>query len=321
MKKLLLASPRGFCAGVVRAVDIVDLALKHYGTPLYVRKEIVHNQSVVQSFKDQGVVFIEELSEAPKNSRVIFSAHGVSPQVREEARGKGLKIIDATCPLVTKVHSEVHKYKKLGYSIVLIGHKEHEEVEGTFGEAPDIIQIVGHLADIDRLKNINPEKVVALTQTTLSVDEANFLIDALKVKYPKLTTPPKGDICYATQNRQDAVRALVKAGIDLLLVIGSQNSSNSKRLAELATSLGVSGYLVDSANEIESSWLDNKKTIGLTAGASAPEYLVQQVVEKLKPLGFEEEDFSFVKEDVLFQLPKELQNLQENQSTALPTHR
>ncbi|MCI5072050.1 4-hydroxy-3-methylbut-2-enyl diphosphate reductase [bacterium] len=320
MKKLLLASPRGFCAGVVRAVDIVDLALKHYGTPLYVRKEIVHNQSVVQSFKDQGVVFIEELSEAPQNARVIFSAHGVSPQVREEAKAKQLKIIDATCPLVTKVHSEVHKYKKLNYSIVLIGHKEHEEVEGTFGEAPDIIQIVGSLADIEHLKNINPEKVVALTQTTLSVDEAKFLIDALKEKYPKLTTPPKGDICYATQNRQDAVRALVKAGIDLLLVIGSQNSSNSKRLAELASSLGVPGYLIDSANQIQASWINDKKIIGLTAGASAPEYLVQEVVEQLKPLGFKEEDFNFIKEDVLFQLPKELQTISKNQPTPLPTH-
>ncbi len=304
--KLLLARPRGFCAGVVRAIDTVELAIQHYGTPLYVRKEIVHNQSVVEKFRAKGVHFVDTLEEVPSNNVVIFSAHGVSPQVRDDAKKRNLKIIDATCPLVTKVHSEVHKYKKMGFSIVLVGHEDHDEVEGTMGEAPEIIQLVETVEDVQVLVVPNPEKVVVLTQTTLSVDEAREMIDALRRKFPKLTTPPKDDICYATQNRQDAVKHMVKQGIDLLLVVGSKNSSNSARLAELGKTFGIDGYLFDRADQIEDNWLNGKTKIGLTAGASAPEYLVEEVIQKLEALGAKTEEVSFIQEDVSFSLPLEL---------------
>ncbi len=304
--KLLLARPRGFCAGVVRAIDTVELAIAHYGTPLYVRKEIVHNQSVVEKFRAKGVHFVDTLEEVPSNNVVIFSAHGVSPQVRDDAKKRNLKIIDATCPLVTKVHSEVHKYKKMGFSIVLVGHEDHDEVEGTMGEAPEIIQLVETVEDVQVLEVPNPEKVVVLTQTTLSVDEAREMIDALRRKFPKLTTPPKDDICYATQNRQDAVKHMVKQGIDLLLVVGSKNSSNSARLAELGKTFGIDGYLFDRADQIEDAWLNGKIKIGLTAGASAPEYLVEEVIQKLEALGAKTEEVSFIQEDVSFSLPIEL---------------
>lgn len=304
--KLLLARPRGFCAGVVRAIDTVELAIAHYGTPLYVRKEIVHNQSVVEKFRAKGVHFVDTLEEVPSNNVVIFSAHGVSPQVRDDAKKRNLKIIDATCPLVTKVHSEVHKYKKMGFSIVLVGHEDHDEVEGTMGEAPEIIQLVETVEDVQALVVPNPEKVVVLTQTTLSVDEAREMIDALRRKFPKLTTPPKDDICYATQNRQDAVKHMVKQGIDLLLVVGSKNSSNSARLAELGKTFGIEGYLFDRADQIEDTWLSGKTKIGLTAGASAPEYLVEEVIQKLEALGAKTEEVSFIQEDVSFSLPIEL---------------
>jgi 4-hydroxy-3-methylbut-2-enyl diphosphate reductase len=306
MMKLLLARPRGFCAGVVRAIDTVELAIQHYGTPLYVRKEIVHNQSVVEKFRAKGVHFVDTLEEVPSNNVVIFSAHGVSPQVRDDAKKRNLKIIDATCPLVTKVHSEVHKYKKMGFSIVLVGHEDHDEVEGTMGEAPEIIQLVETVEDVQVLVVPNPEKVVVLTQTTLSVDEAREMIDALRRKFPKLTTPPKDDICYATQNRQDAVKHMVKQGIDLLLVVGSKNSSNSARLAELGKTFGIDGYLFDRADQIEDNWLNGKTKIGLTAGASAPEYLVEEVIQKLEALGAKTEEVSFIQEDVSFSLPLEL---------------
>lgn len=304
--KLLLARPRGFCAGVVRAIDTVELAIEHYGVPLYVRKEIVHNQSVVEKFRAKGVHFVDTLEEVPSNNVVIFSAHGVSPQVRSDAAKRNLKIIDATCPLVTKVHSEVHKYKKMGFSIVLVGHEDHDEVEGTMGEAPEIIQLVETVEDVQKLEVPNPEKIVVLTQTTLSVDEAREMIDALRKKFPKLTTPPKDDICYATQNRQDAVKHMVKQGIDLLLVVGSQNSSNSARLAELGKTFGIDGYLFDRADQIQDAWLSGKTKIGLTAGASAPEYLVEEVIAKLENMGAQTEEVSFIQEDVSFSLPLEL---------------
>ena len=310
MTELLLAHPRGFCAGVVRAIDTVDIALTHYGTPLFVRKEIVHNQAVVEKFRERGVEFIDTLDEAPEGSLVIFSAHGVSPQVREQARARKLKIIDATCPLVTKVHAEVHKYKNMGFSIVLIGHLDHDEVEGTLGEAPESIQLVQSVEDVAKLDVPDPDKIVALTQTTLSVDESREMIEALRKRFPKLTTPPKDDICYATQNRQDAVKALVdREGIDLLLVVGSQNSSNSQRLCEVAMAMGVEAHLIDRASEIQESWLQDKKKLGLTAGASAPEYLVQEVVSKLEALGIKNREFELIQEDVNFALPAELERV------------
>ncbi len=315
---MLLARPRGFCAGVVRAIDTVELAIQHYGTPLYVRKEIVHNQSVVEKFRAKGVHFVDTLEEVPSNNVVIFSAHGVSPQVRSDAAKRNLKIIDATCPLVTKVHSEVHKYRKMGFSIVLVGHEDHDEVEGTMGEAPDIIQLVETVEDVAKLEVPNPEKIVVLTQTTLSVDEAREMINALRNKFPKLTTPPKDDICYATQNRQDAVKHMVKQGIDLLLVVGSKNSSNSARLAELGKTFGIDGYLFDRADQIEDTWLTGKVKIGLTAGASAPEYLVEEVIQKLENLGAETEEVSFIQEDVSFSLPSELTKALAGKANELP---
>mgnify|MGYP001218857074 CR=1 FL=1 len=312
MTKLLLAKPRGFCAGVVRAIDTVEIALGHFGTPLYVRKEIVHNQSVVEKFKARGVRFIDELDEVPPGNVVVFSAHGVSPQVREHAEKRDLKVIDATCPLVTKVHAEVHKYKKMGFSIVLIGHEDHEEVEGTLGEAPEIIQVVGSVEDVAKLSIPDPDKVVALTQTTLSVDESKVMLDALRARFPNLTTPPKDDICYATQNRQDAVKALVAQGIDLLLVVGSKNSSNSQRLCDVAIAMGVEAYLIDRASQIQSSWCEGKKCIGLTAGASAPEYLVEEVIALLESKGAKTAEFNFIEEDVSFSLPQELNEFRKS---------
>ncbi|MFH1262668.1 MAG: 4-hydroxy-3-methylbut-2-enyl diphosphate reductase [Pseudomonadota bacterium] len=309
MIKLLLARPRGFCAGVVRAIDTVELALKHFGTPLYVRKEIVHNQAVVQEFRKRGVQFIDELNEAPKGSRVIFSAHGVSPAVREEAELRNLNVIDATCPLVTKVHAEVHRFRKNGYSIILVGHEEHEEVQGTMGEAPEAIRVVGSVEDVEKVTVPNPSRVVALTQTTLSVDETRDIIDALRKKFPKLECPAKEDICYATQNRQDAVKILVGKGIDLLLVVGSKNSSNSKRLCEVARALGVEAHLIDRASEIEKKWLAGKTKLGLTAGASAPEYLVADVVRYLESAGAVTEELDLVEEHVSFALPVEMSEM------------
>ncbi|MCB0272338.1 MAG: 4-hydroxy-3-methylbut-2-enyl diphosphate reductase [Bdellovibrionales bacterium] len=311
--KLLLVKPRGFCAGVVRAIDIVDIALTNYGTPLYVRKEIVHNQSVVSNFKAKGVIFIDELDEAPEKSVVVFSAHGVSPEVRKRAQEKQLHIIDATCPLVTKVHSEVHKYKKQGYSILLIGHADHDEVEGTMGEAPEIMQLVETEEDAKSVHVADPSKVVVLTQTTLSVDETKGLIEILQSRFPKLTRPPKGDICYATQNRQDAVKHLATLNIDLLLVVGSKNSSNSARLCEVARSYKIESHLIDNVHEIQNEWLEGKTMIGLSAGASAPEHLVQEVVEFLQTKGATVEEVETIAEDVHFALPKELVS-----STKLP---
>ncbi len=304
--QLLLVKPRGFCAGVVRAIDIVDIALENYGTPLYVRKEIVHNQAVVSNFQKKGVIFVESLDEVPNDSVVIFSAHGVSPQVREKAKARNLNVIDATCPLVTKVHSEVHKYRKNGFSILLIGHADHDEVEGTLGEAPDITQLVETVEDAQTVTVPDENKVVVLTQTTLSVDETKDLINVLQERFPNMTRPSKDDICYATQNRQDAVKHLSKMDMDLMLVVGSKNSSNSARLVEVAASHGIEGYLIDNASEIQEAWLEGKERIGLSAGASAPEYLVQEVVEYLQNLGAQAVEVETVEEDVHFALPIEL---------------
>lgn len=304
--KVILVRPRGFCAGVVRAIDIVDIALKKFPHPIYVRKEIVHNRAVVENFKSQGVIFIDNLQEAPPNSLVIFSAHGVSPAVRQEAKERHVQVIDATCPLVTKVHLEVHKYVREGYSIILIGHKEHDEVVGTTGEAPDKIQVVGTVEEVAGLQVPDPHKVVCLTQTTLSVDETRDIAAAIKKRFPNLHSPSKDDICYATQNRQDAVKQLIGAGIDLLLVVGSRNSSNSIRLCEVARAQGVESHLIDNASEIQPQWLQDVQKVGLTAGASAPEYLVEDVVKYLQGRGATVEELEVIKEDVSFALPREL---------------
>jgi 4-hydroxy-3-methylbut-2-enyl diphosphate reductase len=266
----------------------------------------VHNRAVVENFKRQGVIFIESIQEAPPGSLVIFSAHGVSPAVRQEARERDVHVIDATCPLVTKVHLEVHKYVRDGYTIILIGHKEHDEVVGTTGEAPDKIQVVGTVEEVAKLQVPDPNKVVCLTQTTLSVDETRDTAAAIKKRFPNLVSPTKDDICYATQNRQDAVKELIKAGIDLLLVVGSRNSSNSIRLCEVARAQGVDSHLIDNASEIQPQWLTNVHNIGLTAGASAPDYLVEDVVNYLKGRGATVEELEVIKEDVSFALPREL---------------
>jgi 4-hydroxy-3-methylbut-2-enyl diphosphate reductase len=304
--KIFLARPRGFCAGVVRAIDIVDIALKRFSAPVYVRKEIVHNRAVVDDFKARGVVFIDHLDEAPEGSVVIFSAHGVSPEVRERAAARGLRVIDATCPLVTKVHLEVHRFLREGFQLVLIGHRSHDEVDGTLGEAPGKIQLVESTEDVDRLPIPLDARVMILTQTTLSLDETRGIIAAIKNRFPKAQTPPKDDICYATQNRQDAVKDLLGRGIQLLLVVGSKNSSNSQRLVDVARQAECRAYLIDHAGEIDPAWLVGVTAVGVTAGASAPEHLVQGVIAFLKTKGGDVEEVLVRKEDTHFSLPKEL---------------
>lgn len=305
--KVLVVSPRGFCAGVRRAIDIVDLALQKFHPPIYVRKEIVHNKCVVEDFEKRGVVFIDEVEEAPPGACVIFSAHGIAPSVKEMAMARNLKTIDATCPLVTKVHLEVHRFLREGYSLVLIGHKDHDEVVGTMGEAPGKIQLVETVEDVLRLDIPNPRRIMVLTQTTLSVDETRHVLNAIRKRFPEAQTPPKDDICYATQNRQDAVRDLLNKGIQLLLVVGSQNSSNSQRLCEVARDGGAKAYLIDQADEIQTEWFDGVLRVGVTAGASAPEYLVQNVIKVLKTrYGAHVEEVFVREENVVFSLPKEL---------------
>jgi 4-hydroxy-3-methylbut-2-enyl diphosphate reductase len=305
--KVLLASPRGFCAGVRRAIDIVELALKKYSAPIYVRKEIVHNKAVVEDFKRRGVIFVDDVSQVPPGKSLIFSAHGISPEVRNNAKDRNLITIDATCPLVTKVHFEVHRFLREGYSLVLVGHKSHEEVEGTMGEAPGKIKLIETIADVAHLEVENPDKIMILTQTTLSVDETKGILTAIRQRFPTAATPPKDDICYATQNRQDAVRDLLSKNIDLLLVVGSKNSSNSQRLCDVAQESGVEAHLIDQASEIQALWLKEKQSVGVTAGASAPEYLVQQVLDFLtSKFNATIEDVFVREENVVFSLPKEL---------------
>ena len=298
---ILLAEPRGYCAGVVRAVDIVELALTKIGNPIYVRHEIIHNQHVVNEVKDKGAIFVEEISEIPENSTVIFSAHGVSPLVWEEAQKKNLNIIDATCPLVTKVHLEAIKYAKDGYTILLVGHKGHDEVIGTMGEAPDNTILVESVEDIPLLNIPNSEKVVALTQTTLSVSDTANIISALKEKFPKLVT--RNDICYATTNRQNALDSITD-DVDLVLVVGAKNSSNSNRLKELASERGIEAYLVNGPEDVKLDWLEGKSSIGITSGASTPEVLVNGVIEKIKPSNIQ--NIVYAEENVNFKLPKEV---------------
>ncbi|MFN4179582.1 MAG: 4-hydroxy-3-methylbut-2-enyl diphosphate reductase [Armatimonadota bacterium] len=309
LKRVVLASPRGFCAGVVRAIEIVETVLQSLPPPIYVRKEIVHNRFVVEQLKQRGVIFVNELDEVPEGAIVIFSAHGVSPAVREMAKQKNLKVIDATCPLVTKVHIEAIKFAQEGYSIILIGHACHEEVEGTMGEAPHCTYLVQSVEDVEKLQVPNPEKVAYLTQTTLSVDDTAEIVAALKRKFPKIVGPRTDDICYATQNRQNAVKALAKQ-VDVVLVIGSKNSSNSQRLREVAISQGCPAYLIDGAEQIDPSRLMEAESVGVTSGASAPEILVQQVIQRLQELGATEViEFKLTDENVQFALPPEIQEL------------
>ena len=307
--KVYLANPRGFCAGVNMAIESLDIALNHFGSPVYVYHEIVHNYHVVARAKRRGAVFVDSIDEVPTGSVLLYSAHGVSPEIRSQARSRNLKAIDATCPLVTKVHLEAIKYAKEGYTIILIGHEGHDEVIGTMGEAPHCMILVETPEDVEKLEIGNPEKIAYLTQTTLSVDDANRVINSLRKKYPQIANPPKDDICYATQNRQDAVRVLAQR-VDLVLVIGSQNSSNSKRLAEIAHSLGPHAHLIDGVEEIDQAWLSNVSSILVTAGASAPEDVVQEVLEYLRIRhGAEIVEETVRDEDVHFPLPKSLREL------------
>ncbi|MCE7011288.1 4-hydroxy-3-methylbut-2-enyl diphosphate reductase [Kibdelosporangium philippinense] len=306
-RRILLAAPRGFCAGVDRAIVTVERALDQYGPPIYVRKEIVHNKHVVQTLRDRGVVFVDEIDDVPAGSVVVFSAHGVSPKVKKDARDQGLMAIDATCPLVTKVHQEVIRFAKDGYQILLVGHEGHEEVEGTMGEAPDRVQLIDTAEDVDSVAVDDPSKVIWLSQTTLSVDETMERVEGLKERFNLLADPPSSDICYATQNRQVAVKQIAPS-CDLVLVVGSRNSSNSVRLVEVALQAGAAAaYLIDSAREIELSWLDSVTTVGVTSGASVPEILVTEVVDFLAGQGWPEpEEVVTAEERQVFALPRTL---------------
>ncbi len=305
-KKVLLLKPRGFCAGVVRAIDIVRIALETFGAPIYVRREIVHNRYVVNELAAKGAIFVHEIEEVPDGARVIYSAHGVSPAVRESSEQRHLKVIDATCPLVTKVHIEAVKFAKQGYSLILIGHRDHDEIEGTLGEAPDATQVVSTAAEVESLQVPDPERVAYLTQTTLSLDEARDIIHALKQKFPNIVGPHSQDICYATENRQVAVRN-VTHNADLVLVVGSTNSSNSTRLVEVSRNLGTIGYLIDNSQAIKPEWLHDVNNVAVTAGASAPEVLVEDVVNYLRQNGFDSvEEVEVMPENVRFGLPPEI---------------
>jgi 4-hydroxy-3-methylbut-2-enyl diphosphate reductase len=304
--EIVLAQPRGFCAGVDRAIDIVERAIELHGAPIYVRHEIVHNRFVVEDLRAKGAVFIDELDQAPSGGIVVFSAHGVSKAVRAEAESRGLQVFDATCPLVTKVHIEVERMRAAGREIIMIGHKGHPEVEGTLGQAKDGMYLVETVEDVNALQVNNPELLAFVTQTTLSVDDASVVANALRTKYPQIIEPKKSDICYATQNRQDAVKIMAPES-DLVLVVGSANSSNSNRLREVAERKGIPAYLIDGPESIEPAWLVDRKRIGITAGASAPEVLVQQVIERLKSLGaISVRTLDGLQENVSFPLPKEL---------------
>jgi 4-hydroxy-3-methylbut-2-enyl diphosphate reductase len=305
-RRVLLAAPRGYCAGVDRAVQAVEEALELYGPPVYVRKEIVHNKHVVRQLADRGAIFVDQETEVPEGELVVFSAHGVAPKVHENASRRRLRTIDATCPLVTKVHVEARKFAEQGYTIVLIGHEGHEEVEGTTGEAPDSIVLVQTAADVDTLEVPDPDRVAYITQTTLSVDETLEIIARLRQKFPRAVGPKSDDICYATTNRQIAVKQLARE-CDLVLVIGSTNSSNSNRLVEVARELGTSSYLIDNSLQVDEEWLEGVETVGITSGASAPEELVGQLVEFFRSRGTEEvSELRTVEEDVRFMLPKEI---------------
>lgn len=303
---IVLAQPRGFCAGVDRAIDIVERALEIHGAPIYVRHEIVHNRYVVDDLRNKGAIFIDELKDAPAGAIVIFSAHGVSRAVRTEAKDRGQRIFDATCPLVTKVHVEVARMRSDGLEVIMIGHKGHPEVEGTLGQSDEGMYLVETVADVENLQVNNPQKLGFVTQTTLSLDDAAEVANALRKRYPGIAEPKKSDICYATQNRQDAVRIMAPQ-CDLVIVVGSNNSSNSNRLREVAERKGVTAYLLDHPDMVDPAWLANAKRVGVTAGASAPEALVQQVLARLRELGAKSvRPLDGIKENIKFPLPKEL---------------
>ncbi len=306
---ILLSNPRGFCAGVDRAIEIVERAIEVFGAPIYVRHEVVHNRYVVDGLRTRGAVFVEELSEVPENSTVIFSAHGVSKAIQEEAKQRGLQVFDATCPLVTKVHIEVHHHASQGREIVFIGHAGHPEVEGTMGQYDNPaggIYLVESPEDVTRLVVKDPTNLAWVTQTTLSIDDTQAVVDALKQRFPQICGPKKDDICYATQNRQDAVKKLADK-CDVILVVGSPNSSNSNRLREIADKLGCQSYLIDDAKQVQREWIENARCVGITAGASAPEVLVAEVIAKLKDWGATTAvEYQGIEEKVVFSLPKEL---------------
>ena len=305
-EKLLLAAPRGYCAGVDRAVQTVERALELHGAPVYVRKEIVHNKHVVEQLRERGAVFVDSETEVPDGATVVFSAHGVAPSVHANAAQRALSTIDATCPLVTKVHVEAKKFAAEGYTIVLVGHAGHEEVEGTMGEAPDSIVLIETEADVETLEVADPEKVAFISQTTLSVDETRAIIDRLRERFPAIVGPRTDDICYATTNRQAAVKQLARE-CDLVLVIGSRNSSNSNRLVEVAREHGANSYLIDNETEVREEWLDGMRVVGITSGASAPEDLVQRLVDYFHDRGTTEiQELQVVQEDVRFMLPKRI---------------
>ncbi|CCD38219.1 4-hydroxy-3-methylbut-2-enyl diphosphate reductase [Candidatus Paraburkholderia kirkii UZHbot1] len=304
--EILLAQPRGFCAGVDRAIEIVERAIKFFGAPIYVRHEIVHNAYVVEDLRKKGAIFIEELADVPEGATLIFSAHGVSKAVRGEAEARGLRVFDATCPLVTKVHMEVAKMRQEGFDIVMIGHKGHPEVEGTMGQSGEGMHLVEDIENVLKLALPDPERIAYVTQTTLSVDDASAIIDALKTKYPGIKEPKKQDICYATQNRQDAVKFLAPQ-CDVVIVVGSPNSSNSSRLREVAEKRGIPSYMVDSPTQIDPKWVEGKKRIGVTAGASAPEVLAQAVIARLRELGVRSvRSLEGIEETIAFPLPRGL---------------
>jgi 4-hydroxy-3-methylbut-2-en-1-yl diphosphate reductase len=316
VSRVLLASPRGFCAGVERAVDTVERALRLYGAPVYVRKQIVHNKHVVEDLERRGAIFVDSVYEAPRGATLVFSAHGVSPAVRDAAGTRRLNAIDATCPLVTKVHTQARRYAEAGYAIAFIGHAGHEEVEGTFGEAPDAIVLVESVEDARRVELPRDRPLAYITQTTLSIDETREIVDVLRARYPEIVAPAKEDICYATSNRQWAVKELLDE-VELLLVIGSRNSSNSKRLVEVAHSAGVASYLVDDVSEIDEAWLEGVDNVGVTSGASAPERLVRDVCDWFRERGVTDvSEFSSAFEDVVFRLPVELRRAQRSSAAA-----
>ncbi|MGH8719366.1 MAG: 4-hydroxy-3-methylbut-2-enyl diphosphate reductase [Burkholderiales bacterium] len=304
--QVLLANPRGFCAGVDRAIDIVELALKRFGPPVYVRHEVVHNTFVVEDLRSKGAIFIEDLEAVPHGAVLVFSAHGVPQSVRKQAKSRNLRVFDATCPLVTKVHIEVRKMREQGREIIMIGHAGHPEVEGTMGQAKEGIYLVESPEDVRHLRVRDENNLAFVTQTTLSVDDASKVIEALRERFPKIIGPKKDDICYATQNRQDAVKLLAKQ-CDVLIVVGSPNSSNSNRLREVAENMGIRAYLVDGADHIDPSWLADKRRVGVTSGASAPEVLVQEVIARLNKISAGEvQELTGIVENVVFPLPKEL---------------
>ena len=316
-QEILLAEPRGFCAGVDRAIEIVERALAKFGAPIYVRHEIVHNTYVVNDLKQKGAIFIEDLSDVPPGATLVFSAHGVSKAVQHEAEARGFQIFDATCPLVTKVHVEVAKLHKEGYEFIMIGHKGHPEVEGTMGQLDSGIHLVEDVADVARISPLQTERLAVVTQTTLSVDDAAEISAAVKARFPRVREPKQQDICYATQNRQDAVKVL-SPQVDILIVVGSPTSSNSNRLRELAAKLGTEAYMVDDASELQESWFEGKSKVGLTAGASAPEILVNQVIDRIKALGaVSVRKMPGIEETIKFPLPKGLKVDAQGQALAV----